>query len=361
MTVNLLKLIQGAISDQVSGRIAELIGVDEAFAKKAIDLALPTLLAGFIGKASTDQGASQLGMVLDQADGTILDKIGAILGGAEGGSVRLLEMGKGLMSGLLGEKAGGIVDLIGSVSGLDKEKSGALLGMMTPILFSLLGKQKKMMGLDAAGFAKLLLSQKDSLKGVLPPGVGSLLGIDGLDLNDVADAASSKLKGAASVAQKEAPVVAKKSFAAKSSGGSGMKMLVPLLIVGLIGFAVWKFGWPKLSGGGAVVGNVSSGNPVSSLNGIISDVRSTFEGISDVPSANSALTKIDELVSRISDFQKVANGLPDPAKNQLVNTVRGFAPQFSDLLEKAYAIPGVKAVLEPKVSVLLDKLESFIS
>jgi Bacterial protein of unknown function (DUF937) len=358
MSINLLKLMQDAIGSQVSGPVAKLIGVDEALVKKAIGAAIPTLLAGFIGKASTEQGANQLGTVLDQADGRILDNIGAILGGADGGSAKLLEMGKGLLSGLLGDKAGGIVDLLGNVSGLGKEKSGSLLGMVAPILFSLLGKQKKTMGMDAAGFAKVLLSQKDFLKGVLPPGVGNLLGIGGLDAGQAVGAAASNLKGAAaSVTQKAAaPVVA-----AKSSGGGFMKMLLPLLILALIGFAVWKYVLPKMSGASASMASVTPDNAVSTLNGIISDVTSTIGGISDVPSANAALPKIDSLASRINEFQKVVKGLPEPVRNQLVNAVRSFAPKFSELLEKAYAIPGVKAILEPKVSSLLDKLEAFIS
>ena len=183
MSINLLELMQGAVGNQLIDRVAGIVGEDSGDARKAVGGILPSLLGGLISTSSTPEGADHLASVVDQADGTIIDNIDKILDGADGGSDRLLDMGNGLVNGLLGNKLGGVVDLISNMSGLGKSGVSSLLGMITPLIFSLLGKQKNSLGLDASGLANLLKDQAPHLKGLLPPGMSDALGLAGLDLN----------------------------------------------------------------------------------------------------------------------------------------------------------------------------------
>lgn len=445
MSINLLDLMRGAVSNKIVGQVSGLLGVDEASVNKLVGGALPSLLAGFIGKASTPEGAEQLGAVLDQADGTIVDNVDKILGGADGGSERLMEMGKGLIGGLFGDKVDGLLDLLSGVSGLDKEKSGSLMGLIAPIIFSLLGKQKKALGLDASGFAKLLLSQKDLIKGVLPPGLSGVLGLSGFDGDDnvavaaenlkdaVVNAASNKLEetkeaadsvldaaaekteetkeelsaaissatgklddtkeAAAAAADKTAAAAAAaaSSVSAKiddakdavssqvsaatdsskkvaettaSSGGGFVKLLVPIIILAVLGVLIWKVVLPKLGGESSAAAPVSikdvgPDNAVAAMNKVISQTKSTLKGIKDVESAKAAVPKIEGMSRQVNSVIGKVGTLPEPVQNQLRKAVVDFAPQFNDLVERAYGIPGVQAILEPKIDELVSKLENF--
>lgn len=494
MAINLLDLMQNAVGNKVVGQVAGLLGVDEGVATKMVGGALPTLLAGFIGKASTDEGAEQLGAVLDQADGTILDNIGAILGGADGGSARLEEMGSGLIGGLFGDKVEGVLDILSGLGGLDKGKSGSLLGIITPIIFSLLGKQKKGLGLDAAGFAKLLFSQKDLLKGVLPPGLGGVLGLADFDeggvsgevkaaaataagavaataagvtdaagsavdavadtagdvkdaaadavgaaadkvgdvagsavdaasdavggvkdaASSVADAAADKVADAKDAAASAVDAAADKVDAAKDAassavdsaadtvadvrsaagnaansvaetaektaeaavktGGGLMKVLIPLILLGVIGFCVWKF---VLSGGAAGVGGETGGiavpgvpevpavtaitgdNALATMTGVFKKANKTLRGIKDVDSAKAAVPEIEEITNSVGAVGKVLGSVPAPAKEQIKKAIVDFAPKFQGMAEKAMAIPGVQPIIEPKLNELVNQLDGF--
>ncbi|MDF1752843.1 MAG: DUF937 domain-containing protein [Verrucomicrobiales bacterium] len=416
MSINLLELMQGALSNQVVGKISGLLGVDEGNANKAIGGALPALLAGFIGKASTSEGAEQLGAVLDQADGTILDNIGDILDGADGGADRLQEMGNGLIGGLFGDKVGGLVELLSGTSGLGKDKTGSLLGIIAPIIFSLLGKQKKSLGLDGAGFAKLLLGQKDLLKGVLPPGLSGALGLSGFEGDTNIEAATENLKDAvvnaaaekaeegkaaateamASASEKfeevresaasavgaaipkpeapketsaastapvsePAPAPQQPVVAEKASGGFG-KVLFPILILAILGFAVWKYFLSQPSAADIKLpapSELNAGNAVSAMNGVIAKAKASLKSIDDVESAKVAASELNGLTNQVGNITGKISGLPDGVKAQLKQAVVKFAPQFNDLVEKAYGIPGVKPVLEPAVDNLISKLEIF--
>ena len=82
MATNLIETILSLLtSGDNLKKLASYLGFDEGKAKGVIAAAVPALLAAFIKKSSTPDGAAALGQAVDDADEGIFDKLGDLLGG----------------------------------------------------------------------------------------------------------------------------------------------------------------------------------------------------------------------------------------------------------------------------------------
>ncbi len=351
--MNLLDMTKSSIGKQVAGQIGGLIGLDEKKTSAALDLALPALMGGMMKKAGTKEGAAELFGMLDKFDGSMLDNLGGMLTG--GKESMLIEMGKKILAALFGGNLSSILATVGKLVGLDATKAGSLLGLLAPILMSVLGKQKKAAGWDVTKFASALSSQKDfmpkldsSLTNAL--GIGNMLGAGKEALGSAGRAVSGGIDRAGAAAGQAA-----------DAGGSLLKMLLPLIALVAVGFLLWKFvlnpaGDPEKTdapagSGGAIV---DSESPVEKVQAIFADAKSALESVTNVDTANAAVSSLGSLTQRI-DGLGLAN-LAGPAKLALKPVVESFRTAIQGILEKAYAIPGVEAILKPAVDTMLNKL-----
>ena len=175
------QLSQHVNADTV-GQIASQIGATPAQTKTAVQAAMPMLLGALARNSATPQGAAGiLGALERDHDGSLLDSLGGLLGGA-GGSGGLGEIG-GMLGGLLGggapagaQPGGGMMDMGGAIlghvfggkqgnvastlgksTGLQSGQILQLLAMLAPIVMAVLGKQNKQSGgLDQGGLADIL-------------------------------------------------------------------------------------------------------------------------------------------------------------------------------------------------------------
>ncbi len=175
------QLSQHVNADTV-GQIASQIGATPAQTKTAVQAAMPMLLGALARNSATPQGAAGiLGALERDHDGSLLDSLGGLLGGA-GGSGGLGEIG-GMLGGLLGggapagaQTGGGMMDMGGAIlghvfggkqgnvastlgksTGLQSGQILQLLAMLAPIVMAVLGKQNKQSGgLDQGGLADIL-------------------------------------------------------------------------------------------------------------------------------------------------------------------------------------------------------------
>ena len=112
------------------GQIANQIGATPGQTQAAVSAAMPMLLGALARNSATPQGAAGiLGALERDHDGSLLDSLGGLFGGA-GGAGGLSEIG-GMLGGLLGGGApqqkhgGGIFDMVSGL--LDKDKDGSAL------------------------------------------------------------------------------------------------------------------------------------------------------------------------------------------------------------------------------------------
>lgn len=216
--MNILQLVKDQLSSAAITQISDYLDEDPQDVTSALSAGLPVILAGFMQKASTTEGAGQL-LNLLQKDTRSEEFAGNIAGALKGGQVAsLISAGSDILSSLFGNKVKMLGDLIGNISGV-KANASSLLNLMVPLVMGVLSKKVKTDGLGVSGLAALLMSQKDSVKRDIPAGVGSILDVDSL----------GDFKGG------------QRSLKEESRGG--LAGLLPWLLLGLLvlgGLYFWK-------------------------------------------------------------------------------------------------------------------------
>jgi hypothetical protein len=226
--MDLIRLIMEQLSPQLIGRIAGALGLDRALTEKAIGAAVPALLSALVGLVSKSEGASRLATMLQQQGPDQLDRATDMIGSSN--QQALIDQGTGSVASLLGDDAlGSLTGALGRFAGTGEGQAKSLLGMAAPLVMGVLGRQQSNAGLDAAGLADLLISQKDSIVRALPPGFASLLSGTGL-LEGVADrmrgagAAAGRATEAAGTTVQSAARGAAPAATQRASAASGSSM-----------------------------------------------------------------------------------------------------------------------------------------
>lgn len=226
--MDLLGLVKDQLTSAAVSQIGNFLGEDTTKVTSGLTAALPSILGGFIQKASTTQGAGDLLNLIkndDTQSESFLGNIGGILSGEN--TAGLLSAGSGILSSLFGDKVGALASLIGGTSGLGSKSSSLLLSLAAPLIMGVLGKQVKSQGLGISGLASMLMGQKDSVKSALPAGIGSILNVNSLGdfLGDAKQTASNAYN------------------AVEDEAKGGFSKLLPWLLLGAIvlgGIYFWK-------------------------------------------------------------------------------------------------------------------------
>jgi hypothetical protein len=99
-----------------------------------VNAAVPALLGGFLGSASSGNGAANILSTLNNVDDSLVGNLGNFLSGGQQ-SAGLMDMSERLLGSLLGGgNVGGLTTAISTYSGLGKGAAGSLLGLIAPLL-----------------------------------------------------------------------------------------------------------------------------------------------------------------------------------------------------------------------------------
>jgi len=383
MATNLMELIAKFLTPDMIARIASGLGIDPSLAQKAIDAAIPALLARVAGHASNPDGARQLYSVLaQQGPDTLVNLRNAIDGPQRG----LGESGWSLWSALLG---GGTMNAlsaaVGKFAGIGEGTSKSLLSVLGPAILGVLGQQQRSAGLDVNGLAALLASQKDQVAAAIPSGLANQLSGAGL-----LDAVSEGARGSAAAASATVNrigsaserTVARASQAASGVRSSAMSQL-PFWVLALVILAglAWYFlsshsgeqvaeqtrptATPPAEQARATTGlatpNLTVGGVdlAKQVNASVGDLSAALTGITDAASAQAAVPKIQEATAELNKLNALAAQLPPDSRRALAGVVAAATPAIYRLCDKVVAMPGVGAVAKPsidEVRTLLDTL-----
>ena len=231
MSLNLMDLVKSQLGSGLMSTIAGHLGESEARTQSAVDGGLASIIGGLMGSASTTQSATNLLNLLmgkQQSSTSMGDLLGMISGG--GSSIgSLIQLGGPLLKTVFGDKLGGVVDAVSSSSGASKQSTSSLLGILAPLVMGALGKTARDGGFNIGSLVGLLMGQKEHIQAAAPAGLASALGFSSFDslFN------SSKVS----------PVgyTAGGSSSSDNGGGGFMKWLLPLVLLGLLGFGAMYF------------------------------------------------------------------------------------------------------------------------
>lgn len=174
MDGNLHDLAKAYLTPDVIERAGALVGESPPLARRALDIALPTITAGLAGDApNATQSARVLG-ILDDA-GLKGPASGITERLASGSGEDLVHLGKGLLDRIFGDRAAGVVDNVASASGVKRSSMSSLMALATPLVLAVLGREVHGKGLDVAGVGRLLAQQKTTAEMALPRSVVSAI------------------------------------------------------------------------------------------------------------------------------------------------------------------------------------------
>ncbi len=205
----LLEMLSQQLSGPVVQQMSNQIGADPESTQKALSAALPMLVGGLARNAQSPEGAQSLANALERDhDGSLLDGLGALMGGGSGGSgggglggllgggsggallgalmgggsggssggeglggllggllgggapASRTTNGDGILGHILGTKRGAVEQGVARSSGLDAGAVARLLPMLAPLVMGALGRAKKQQNLDAGGLASMLNQER---------------------------------------------------------------------------------------------------------------------------------------------------------------------------------------------------------
>ena len=173
---------------QMSGAV----GANPAATSDAVSLALPAILGGLSQNAAQPQGAAALDTALNAHDGSILDNLGGLLGGAgDAGGI-----GGAILGHIFGGRRGDVEQGIGRSTGLDAGQVARLMAMLAPIVMGVLGRMKQNKQLEPGRLPDVLQQSREQGEKEIP-GLGGLLDAnnDGSVADDLLRMGSSALGG----------------------------------------------------------------------------------------------------------------------------------------------------------------------
>lgn len=373
--MNLVSLAMQYLAPVVLNRIASSLGIGQGLVGKAISAAIPSILAGLAGSAAKPGGASALGNVLSKIDPGMLSNLGNLIGGA--GQQQLVDGGSSALSSLLGGgSAGALASAVGKFAGIDSGKTASLMGILAPVVLGTLAKEQKSSGLDAAGLANLLQSQKSNITAALPAGFSDLLAGSGL-----LDSVTGSMKAAG-----PAPAPMPEMAPVPASGGGLGKWLLALAAALAALYLLSTYGGnrapvtekaPEKPAATAPAENTPApaekaapapkseapaapAGQAADLAGLATKAIGALTGslgsITDEATAKAAVPALQDTSKQIDGLKAAALLLQGDARKPLAALVAAALPSLTAAVEKATGIPGVAAIINPLVQPMLANL-----
>ncbi|MGL4608349.1 MAG: DUF937 domain-containing protein, partial [Trueperaceae bacterium] len=181
MSVNLINMVKSQLGGETLNRISGLLGESPEKTQAAVNGAVPALLGGLLGNASSGNGATNMLSALTNLDDNLIGNVGNLLGNGQQ-SKSMMDTGGKLLSAVLGgNNVSGMTDAIAGFSGISKGSAGSLLGLLSPMLMGTLKRQLMGSGgLDIGNLTNMLMGQKSHIASALPAGLGQQLQSAGL-------------------------------------------------------------------------------------------------------------------------------------------------------------------------------------
>lgn len=371
--MNIVDLISSQLSADVLGKLGGLIGAGEAQTRSATGAAVPALLDVFAKLASSKTGADQLGKAMGGLDLSALGNLAGLLGGGQ--AAGLGGLGGDLLGSLLGgDKAlSGLVNAIASFAGLKPGLMKTLLTYLAPIVLGVVAKQFTGRP-DAAGVARLFAEQSANIRNALP---------QGLQLGDALAAVTTGSRQPEPHRRHEEP--------AALPG-----WLLPLLALAAlaVGWYLWDQNKKSRQGADTVavieaqrrigpltettekiierkgedvvdtvvealaidpkfLGAIRLGKNATELFG---GLTSVLQGVTDEETAKSALPELQKLAPVLTALEDEAGKLPAEEQPAFAEFIGKNLGVLSKVIDAVMAIPGVKDLLGPTVTPMVEAL-----
>jgi hypothetical protein len=348
--VNIVELIKDQISGEVMGSLGSMLGKDQATASKAATGAVPALLSVLASLIKSPDGIEKLISALRTFDaGALADAVSSL---RKGNSAQVQQKGGDVLGSLVGPGTLSIlVAALSKFSNLDTGSTKSLLSTLLPLIIGVISSHFKGKPVDSSSVTDFFKQQASNITAAIPPGL-SLAEIPG----------ASALKSAATDTASGIP--------------SWVYALVGLAVLGMLGWYLYSQGpqeaepkpepvpAPNVAPVAKPV-DVPTLKPDSDIVDVPDQLSKVYTSaieyltsVKDVPTAESATSKLQGLDATIERLKPLIDTLPKSAKTAIGAVQTKYLGQLKDLVAKVLAIPGVGEKLKPLVDGLISKLSS---
>lgn len=231
--MSIIELIKGQLSPELITNAASQLGESESGISKAISGLLPAVIGGL---ASNSKNPTVLDAILGANSSGILNNL---LGNTSNNSLIT-----SVISAIFGDKLNGLLSLISGHSGVSNSSVGSLLNLVTGATLGSVGGYAQKYNLTTSGISDLLGEQKGLISSLLPAGLSlGSLGLGNLfgEAKQEVSATATKVADTFSDIKKEIPKTTPTySNDNNDNGGGFWKWLLPLLLLGLVAWFLWK-------------------------------------------------------------------------------------------------------------------------
>lgn len=235
MSLNIIDLIKGQLGPALVSQAASQLGESESAISKAISGLLPAVVGGLANNADKPG-------VLDAITGATS---GGILGNLLG-DASTNPMISTVLASIFGDKIGGLVNAVSSFAGVSNSSSNSLLNMVAGAALGSIGKYAADNKLGNDGVKNLLEDQKGIVSTLMPAGLSlASLGLGSMGSTSM-DVPTEKVK----VTSYDEPKIEVNrggnthvnvdKVDDADGGGSIWKWLLPLLLLALAAWFLWK-------------------------------------------------------------------------------------------------------------------------
>ena len=139
MSINVIQLVQGALTESVLQQLATKLGVAPEAAKRVVGLVAPALVGSLMSKAASPEGARGLFASIMSADSNsnIVEALPQLIHGD--GLQSLLAAGTRLAGAVASDdRISALTHTVASQTGVSTGSTSALTGIVTTMLFGVL-------------------------------------------------------------------------------------------------------------------------------------------------------------------------------------------------------------------------------
>ena len=189
---SMTEIVAQYFSAGIASQISQRLGIDETTTKRAVDVAIPLLIAALARNSSQPQGAQALHEAIQQDhDGSILENLTGLINNPQAYS------GSGILGHVLGSTRVNAESEIARQSGLNPASAGSLLEILAPVVMGTLGKQQQEQSLSTDQLASYLNTERTQVQQSAPDIMGAISSL--LDTNKDGDVTDDLGKLAARV------------------------------------------------------------------------------------------------------------------------------------------------------------------
>lgn len=163
------QMITQKIAGVAARALSQRLGVSEATAERAVQIAIPLILAALARNAARPDGAKELHEAVNtDHDGSIFDNLSGYLGNPQAAN------GAGILGHVFGEQQGAIQNNLAQAAGLDPNTAGSILETVAPLVMGAVGQTQRQNDLDPDGLSQYLDAQRQQTEEAAPDVMGAL-------------------------------------------------------------------------------------------------------------------------------------------------------------------------------------------